>query len=252
VKKDLFCYKLLKIKKERASNSLAKCDFLHKKTADDLLSRIDILYLKNKKILLLGDFPNDSNIFHSKEINTEQISRIDDGYVGLSGLQEKFDLIISNLELHFINDIKGYLVEIKSKLNNDGVFLASFFGGESLYELKRVFMHAAEQTGSIYSTRSIPFCDIKSVGMLVKNTGFEMPVIDSSDITIKYNNLFEIIRDLRGMAQTNILFERSKEYVGKDFFNIANKIYLEKFSQDKKLLVNIDLISITAINLNDN
>ena len=46
-----------------------------------------------------------------------------------------FDLIFSNLHLHWTNDLPGSLLEICRALKPDGLFLAAIFGGETLREL---------------------------------------------------------------------------------------------------------------------
>lgn len=46
-----------------------------------------------------------------------------------------FDMVISCLSLHWVNDLPGCFRRINSSLKNDGVFLAAVFGGETLYEL---------------------------------------------------------------------------------------------------------------------
>lgn len=47
-----------------------------------------------------------------------------------------FDLVISNLSLHWVNDLPGTFLKIMQILKNDGVFMASFIGGDSLFELR--------------------------------------------------------------------------------------------------------------------
>lgn len=47
-----------------------------------------------------------------------------------------FDMVISCLSLHWINDLPGCFQRINSSLKNDGVFLAAMFGGDTLYELR--------------------------------------------------------------------------------------------------------------------
>lgn len=46
------------------------------------------------------------------------------------------DLVISNLSLHWVNDLPGTFSQIMRVLKNDGVFIASVFGGDSLFELR--------------------------------------------------------------------------------------------------------------------
>lgn len=46
------------------------------------------------------------------------------------------DLIVSCLNLHWVNDLPGCFSRIIRTLKNDGVFLAAIFGGDTLYELR--------------------------------------------------------------------------------------------------------------------
>lgn len=54
----------------------------------------------------------------------------------LSFEPDSFDMVISSLSLHWINDLPGCFQRINSSLKNDGVFLAAVFGGDTLYELR--------------------------------------------------------------------------------------------------------------------
>lgn len=49
-----------------------------------------------------------------------------------------FDLVVSSLALHWVNDIPGVLHEVLRVLKPDGVFLATILGGETLSELRCV------------------------------------------------------------------------------------------------------------------
>lgn len=50
--------------------------------------------------------------------------------------ENSLDLVISNLSLHWVNDLPGCFQRVKYSLKPDGVFMASLFGGETLYELR--------------------------------------------------------------------------------------------------------------------
>lgn len=50
--------------------------------------------------------------------------------------ENSVDLVISNLALHWVNDLPGALVQILKCLIKDGVFLATIFGGDTLFELR--------------------------------------------------------------------------------------------------------------------
>lgn len=47
-----------------------------------------------------------------------------------------FDLIISSLSLHWVNQLPGTFEQIMKCLRPDGVFIGAVFGGDTLYELR--------------------------------------------------------------------------------------------------------------------
>lgn len=48
---------------------------------------------------------------------------------------DSFDMVISCLSLHWVNNLPGCFKHINNSLKSDGVFLAAVFGGDTLYEL---------------------------------------------------------------------------------------------------------------------
>lgn len=54
----------------------------------------------------------------------------------LSFESNSFDLVISCLSLHWVNDLPGCFRRINDCLKSDGVFMAAVFGGDTLYELR--------------------------------------------------------------------------------------------------------------------
>lgn len=49
---------------------------------------------------------------------------------------DSFDLVVSSMSLHWVNDLPGTFSQIMQVLKNDGVFISSVFGGDSLFELR--------------------------------------------------------------------------------------------------------------------
>jgi NADH dehydrogenase [ubiquinone] 1 alpha subcomplex assembly factor 5 len=96
------------------------------------------------------------------------------------------DVVISNLSLHWFNDLPGIFKAINKCLRPDGVFLASLFGGETLYELRSAF-HLAEleRQGGIHPHLS-PFTQIRDIGALLNRSGFTMLTIDTDEMVIGY------------------------------------------------------------------
>ena len=53
-----------------------------------------------------------------------------------------FDLVVSNLNLHWVNDLPGALAQILRTLKPDGLFLAAVLAGKTLIELRHALSEA--------------------------------------------------------------------------------------------------------------
>ena len=85
------------------------------------------------------------------------------------------DLIISNMNMHWINDLPGFLKRCRRALKPDGVFLASMIGGSSLQELRSALTVAdMERLGGVNAHVS-PFAYGRDCGDLLAVAGFNMP-----------------------------------------------------------------------------
>ena len=144
--------------------------------------------------------------------------------------EHSFDAILSNLSLHWVNDLPGALAQIRSCLKPDGLFLASLFGTGTLQELRTALMEAelAETGGA--SPRVSPFADLRDAAGLLQRAGFALPVADADAVTVTYGDFFALLRDLRGMGETNILIDRLKRPTRRTVFARAAAIYQERFA----------------------
>ncbi len=48
----------------------------------------------------------------------------------------KFDLVLSSMSLHWLNDLPGVFSQVKNVLKPDGLFVAALLGGNTLKELR--------------------------------------------------------------------------------------------------------------------
>jgi SAM-dependent methyltransferase len=129
---------------------------------------------------------------------------------------ESFDLIVSVLSLHAVNDLPGALVQIRRALKPDGLFLAALFGGETLRELREAFAAGESETAGGISPRVAPFADVRDLGGLLQRAGFALPVADAERTTVRYARFDSLVADLRALGETNALVERSKRILRRD------------------------------------
>ena len=122
----------------------------------------------------------------------------------------EFDLIISLMGLHVVNDLPGALIQIRRALIPDGVFIASLFGGDTLSELRRAAYRVDADLIGGATPRVYPFADFQQLASLLQRAGFALPVVDTDRLNVTYKNIGRLIDDLRDMGETNILTERDK------------------------------------------
>ncbi|KAJ3307793.1 hypothetical protein HDU93_005923, partial [Gonapodya sp. JEL0774] len=99
---------------------------------------------------------------------------------------ESLDVILSSLSLHWINDLPGALIQIARALKPDGVLLGALFGGDTLYELRKICL-----------------VDVSDVASLLSRAGLTLTTVDSEDIRVKYPSMFELMDDLSAMGENN-------------------------------------------------
>jgi SAM-dependent methyltransferase len=144
-----------------------------------------------------------------------------------------FDLVASILALHWSADLPGVLVQLRRALKPDGLLLAAMFGGQTLVELRTVLFEAelAEEGG--VSPRVSPAIELADAAALLQRAGFALPVADSETITVTYPHMLALMRDLRGMGETNALAGRRRNGLGRATLARAAALYVERFGDDE-------------------
>jgi SAM-dependent methyltransferase len=157
--------------------------------------------------------------------------------------EASLDLIVSGLALQFVNDLPGVLVQIRRALKPDGLFLAALLGGETLTELRQSFAAAESEIEGGASPRVAPFADLRELGALLQRAGFALPVTDVDRITVRYDNAFDLMRDLRRMGATNALLARRRTPLRRSTLLRMAEIYAERFADpDGRLRATFEIV----------
>lgn len=141
---------------------------------------------------------------------------------------ESVDLAVSVLSLHEANDVPGQLIQIRRSLRPDGLFLGAMAGGGTLAELRDSLLAAETEVSGGAAPRVMPFADVREAGALLQRAGFALPVADVDTITVRYDSMFGLLRDLRAMGATSALSERSRRPARRALFHRAAEIYAER------------------------
>lgn len=158
-----------------------------------------------------------------------------------------FDAVLSNLSLHWVNDLPGALLQIRKALKPDGLFLASMLGGETLKELRECLTEAEIATAGGLSPRVSPFADVRDLGSLLQRAGFALPVVDADVVTVSYEKPMNLLVDLRAMGESNAVIEAHKGMMRKDTIAQALALYEDRHvDADGRFPATFQIITMTG------
>ncbi|WP_367717799.1 methyltransferase domain-containing protein [Nitratireductor sp. GISD-1A_MAKvit] len=217
--------------------------FLMERAAADLQERLATVERQFEKAAALFCLTSDAAEAIRASGKARQILRIENDQALLNGDEGlvadgeiipvepgSLDLAVSLLRLHEVNDVPGMLVQINRSLKPDGLFLGAMAGAGTLQELRAALLAAETELSQGAAPRVSPFADVRDVGGLLQRAGFALPVADLEPVTVRYANMFDLMRDLRSMGATSKLLARSRKPATRALFIRAAEIYAERFS----------------------
>lgn len=140
-------------------------------------------------------------------------------------LQENsVDMIISSLDLHWINDLPRLFSNVFHSLKQDGIFIGSMFGGQTLFELRCSLQMAEIEREGGFGLHISPLITAQDIGSLLNRSGYTMLTIDTDEIVVHYPTMFELMYDLKGMAENNAAI-LAKTHLNRDSLLAAASIY---------------------------
>ena len=168
-------------------------------------------------------------------------------FAALPFADASFDAVFSCLNLHWVDDLPGLMVQIRKLLRPDGLCLINLLGGNSLFELRAALIAAEQDVTGGFSPRCAPMADIKDVGGLLGRAGLALPVADSDRLTVTYPNMFRLMADLRGMGEQNAMLGRLRQPTRRAVFMRAAEIYQTKFGRDDGTIpASFEIITLTG------
>ncbi len=156
-----------------------------------------------------------------------------------------FDAVLSCLNLHWVNDLPGALIQVRQALKPDGLFLAAMLGGGTLSELRGVLLEAEIEALGGASPRVSPFADLRDAAGLLQRAGFTMPVADADAVTVTYESALPLFRDLRGMGEANALAARPRSFTRRAVLTGATARYAAR-AEGGRIVATFRILFLTA------
>lgn len=137
------------------------------------------------------------------------------------------DFIFSNCILYQAYDMPVLLKEWHRVLKPGGLVLFATLGPDTLKELRQ----ACSEVSAMTHTQS--FIDMHDIGDMLLRAGFADPVMDMEYITIYYQTVNKLLRDLQSQNTLNVSPERPRGLIGKWYWQRVAAAYDAVKSQDR-------------------
>jgi NADH dehydrogenase [ubiquinone] 1 alpha subcomplex assembly factor 5 len=158
-----------------------------------------------------------------------QYIRCDEEYIPLKA--KSIDLVMSCLNLHWVNDLVGCFKQVHNVLGDNKAFIGVLFGGDTLYELRSSLQLAELERLSGFSSHVSPKTTGQDIARLLQNCGFQLITVDISEVKIHYPSAFELMFDLQGMGENNKSLIGSR-HMHKDVLKAAASVYQVLYGSD--------------------
>ena len=250
--------RLVRQRKRRARARFRDASFLHERVAADLADRLEAIPRPFPRVLALGGgglFSEEVRARPELSARIGSILETDLDFIDPEHLPfapSSFELIVSPLALHWINDLPGALIQLRFALKPDGLLLASLFGGETLSELRLSLIEAESELTGGAGPRISPFADLQDIAGLLQRAGYALPAADRDVVTVRYGEPMRLLADLRAMGETSALRERNPRALSRRILARAFNIYRERYAdEDNRVRATFEILTATGWSLHE-
>lgn len=247
---------------EKAASSYDAAAVLQKEVASRLVERMDVMAMKPQSILDVGSGTGFVSQFLAECFPKAQITALDLAFNMLKQAKNKrtfkqrwnkqfryvnaevenlpfadasVELVISGLTLQWCQDLPKVFKEFKRVLAPGGLLLFSSFGPDTLKELRQSWAEVDD----------VPhvnaFADMHDVGDALMQSGFSDPVMDMEMLTVTYNDVKTVMKDLKQIGAHNVMQGRAHNMTGKNKLQKMIQSY-EQFRVDGVVPVTHEIV----------
>jgi len=194
-------------------------DFLARELAAELAARVAVA---GPSFAIVADIGGSGVV---GDVQTVRIDVAAKGGVGLIADEDRLPLadgsvdLVAALGLHGVGDLPGALILIRRVLRPGGMFVAALVGGTTLAEVRADLLAAEVAVTGRAAARVLPMVDPAAAPGLLQRAGFADPVVEVDTLTLRYDDLGGVLRDLRAAGAGNIL--RGREPLRRDVLTDA-------------------------------
>ncbi len=144
-------------------------------------------------------------------------------------------MVWSNLAFQWSDDLPGVFAECRRVLRAEGLLTFTTFGPDTLKELRQAF---PPEPGTVHVNR---FLDMHDVGDMLVHAGFANPVMDMEALTLTYESVEQLMRELKALGAHNIAVGRGRGLTGRGTLQQLKQRY-ESYRRDGRLPATFEVI----------
>jgi len=118
------------------------------------------------------------------------------------------DMLWSMLSFHWAKDLAAVFAECRRILKPGGLLMFTTFGPDTLKELRSAW--AIDANVHVNS-----FIDMHDIGDMMVAAGFSDPVMDMEYLTLTYDDIYSLMRELKAVGAHNVAMGRNRGLTGK-------------------------------------
>lgn len=246
---------------DKAAHSYDKVAILQRRVGSALRERLQGIHLQPQTILDLGCGTGHCAVFLKEAYPLAKIIGLDKSYGMLKQAQFKvkkaklagihclggqaeslpfrehsFELIYSNLMLHWSTDFLATLKELQRLLKPGGLLLFSLVGADTLKELR----YCWAQVDSNPHVHVFP--DMHDLGDTLLQAKFADPVMDVEYFTLLYSSVFYLMQDLKALGVQNLSIDRQRGLTSKKALQTVVQAYETFRNAEAKLPASWEII----------
>ncbi len=191
-------------RQQRIAGQLLPSDHICHEISDRLLERLDFIRINPERILNVGwhtEYPEKK----CRERYPTALLKTAHDFAAINHYDNNsFDLVIVHFALLHSPQPQQLLAECARVLRDEGLLLFTSLGPDTLFELNNSFL-SADQFFHVH-----PFTDMHDIGDWMRSLHFSDPVVDREEITIAYDDLNQLFKDLKSAGATNIHINRQR------------------------------------------
>ena len=173
---------LVRRRRARFARQFAAAGFLVEEVVERLLDRLGDIRLEFRRVLVLGAPKGLVETALAGRFGIERLVAADTEPAMLAGpglrvavdaealpfAADRFDLVLSPMILHWVNDLPGTLIQLRDCLAPDGLLMLAMPGGETLTELRQCLTRAELECEGGAGPRVSPFADVRDAGSILQ------------------------------------------------------------------------------------